>query len=506
VTGRRKKYGRARTLWTTLAATALGTVLPGSGIYLTGRRRLGAGVLLTTATVVGLGVYLAAQRSTVLSAAVDPDKLLAAALVAIAVVLALTTCVVVTYWMVRRPTAPSWERAVEAVFVVLLCLAVAAPFALGSRYAFVQRDLVKSVFSERSAGVVAEHEDDEDDAAVWGEDHRVNVLLLGGDGGVTRVGIRTDSMIVASLDADTGDGVLFGLPRNLQRVPFPEGSELDRVYPRGFTGPGDPLEWMLNAVYGTVPEQHPGLLDAENEGAEAVKQAASGALGIPVDYYVLVNLRGFKQMVDAIGGVTVNINQPIPIGGVQDRGVPPRDYLDPGPNQHLDGFEALWFARGRYGLDDYDRMERQRCVLQAFVEEADPFTVLRRYESLASAGKEILRTDIPQDLLPAFVELGMRLKDGDLHSVVFQRSDRFDPNDPNYRIMRRTVQNALERISQPEEAQTAEPVGNAGDGAADGERAAASRRPGSARSAQESEPAPVEPSEPRDPCAYRPVR
>ena len=120
---------------------------------------------------------------------------------------------------------------------------------------------------------------------------------------------------------------------------------------------------------------------------------------------MLVNLQGFKEIVDAMGGVTVNINEPVAIEGDTDRGIPPTDYLDPGADQHLDGYEALWFARGRWGSDDYERMVRQRCMVDALIEEANPLNLLRRYHELAEAGKEIVRTDIPRALLPAFVDL-----------------------------------------------------------------------------------------------------
>ena len=168
-----------------------------------------------------------------------------------------------------------------------------------------------------------------------------------------------------------------------------------------------------------------------------------GALGVPVDYYLLVNLAGFRSIVQAIGGVTVNINQPIPIGGNTDLGIPPDDYLQPGPNQRLDGFQALWFARGRYGSDDYQRMERQRCMIDAIINEARPLNLLRRYESLAAVGQEIIRTDIPQDLLSAFVDLADQVKGSRVRSVVFRLSDEFFPSNPDYDWMHQKVRRAL---------------------------------------------------------------
>jgi polyisoprenyl-teichoic acid--peptidoglycan teichoic acid transferase len=487
----------ANTLAGTLGLTALGTLLPGSGILLAGRRGLGLALLAVTGLLGALVVYGLTHRSELLAAAVDPDKLLTASVLSFVILVGLVGVAALTYQMVRRPQAPERERAVEVGFVVVLCLLVTTPFAVGARFAFVQRDLVSTVFAEGGPGAAPVAE-----SHVWGSDDRVNVLLLGGDGGVHRIGVRTDTVIVASMDADTGDTVLFSLPRNLQRLPFPPGSELDQHYPHGFTDPsGDPLESMLNAVYGKVPVRYPRLFpDAENPGAEALEQGVSAALGIPVDYYVLINLKGFQEVVDAIGGVTVNINEPIPIGGNTDKGVPPRDYLDPGPNQHLGGFEALWFARGRYGLDDYNRMERQRCVVGAFIDEADPVTLLRRYEALASAGKEIVRTDIPQEIVPEFAELALHLRDGRLRSVVFRYSDAFNPNDPDYRWVHRKVQRTMEQVSgdSPETAGTGrKQTGGRGDRAGRARAASPTPTPDAGVTGDASDGA--------DPCGYHPV-
>ncbi len=145
-----------------------------------------------------------------------------------------------------------------------------------------------------------------------------------------------------------------------------------------------------------------------------------------------------------MGGVTVNINTPVPIGGNTDLGIPPQSYLQPGPNQRLDGFEAVWYSRGRWGSDDYARMERQRCMIDAIIEEARPWTLLRRYQELAATSKEIVRTDIPSELMPAFVDLALRVKEeSSVRSVVFRSSDRFSPASPDFEWMRSVVRKAL---------------------------------------------------------------
>jgi LCP family protein required for cell wall assembly len=328
------------------------------------------------------------------------------------------------------------------LFVLLLCVAVGAPLVVAARYAVVQADLVETVFEDNHS---ATRPTAVTEADPWAGQDRVNVLLLGSDGSETRSGVRTDTVILVSVDTQSGRTVMLSLPRNMMNAQFPEDSPLHDLYPTGYTGYEDPAYYMLNAVYGQIPARHPGVLGSStNEGADAVKQAVEGSLGLPVDYYVMVNLLGFRQVVDAIGGITVNVNEPVAIQGDTDRGIPPTGYIEPGPNQHLDGFHALWFARGRWGSDDYERMERQRCTIAAIVDAADPTTLVRRYTALAAAGKEIISTDIPRQLLPAFVELGLRMKDAKITSVVFESSERFYSGDPDFAWMRETAAKAID--------------------------------------------------------------
>ncbi len=330
--------------------------------------------------------------------------------------------VVTTYLMARPRRIRRVTSNIGLALVTGLCLATAVPVVQGARTAMTQADLVVEVFEDNASATVPRDVTEEDP---WGGRERVSVLLLGGDGGVGRTGVRTDTVILLSIDTRTGKSVMFSLPRNMMYARFPEGSPLAELYPEGYTGYGDPGGWMLNAVYGQVPTLHPGVLgDSDNEGADALKQAVAGSLDIDVDYYMLVNLMGFQEIVDALGGVRVNINEPVAIEGNTDLGIPPVGYLEPGPDQHLDGYHAMWFARGRWGSDDYDRMLRQRCVIDAIIEAADPFTLIRRYQGLAAAGKELVRSDVPRELLPAFIDLGLKMKDRKARSIAFVTSDQ----------------------------------------------------------------------------------
>ncbi len=424
-----------------LGVTLMSAVLPGSGFWWAGRRMLGLVTMVAAvAALVAGALLLPHDLRGALDFAFDPSRLEVTSLVLGIVLVLWTAVVVLTFLMVRPFGVRRWVTGVGGVVVAALIVGVAVPAAVASRYANVQADFVKSVFENNQSATAPEVQAGDP----WGGRDRVNVLLLGGDGGPYRDGVRTDSMILVSVDTHTGRAVSFSLPRNMMNAPFPVNSPLHQVFPEGFTGEGDPAGWMLNAVYREVPILYPHILGkSTNEGADAIKQAFEGATGLPVDYYVLINFQGFQQMVNAIGGVTVNINEPVAVNGDTDAGIPPTRYLQPGPDQHLDGFDALWFSRGRYGADDYQRMDRQRCMIQAIAAKANPLNLLRNYQAVANAGKELVRTDIPRELLPAFVDLGLKVKERPLKSVVFRLSDSFNPGDPDFAYVHDTVAKAL---------------------------------------------------------------
>jgi LCP family protein required for cell wall assembly len=433
---------RAPKLRIAVFVTSLSALLPGTGYIYNGRRALGLTVLIPSVTIgIVVGWFFPHNLHAALDLAFDPKRLkTAAALLAVAL-LAWIVVVVTTYVMVRPVPVERWKTWAGGVFVGVLCLAVAAPVTVAARYAMVQADLVETVFDNAKTVTTPKHVTETNP---WGGRRRVNLLLLGGDGGAGRIGVRTDSMILISMDTRTGRTVTFSLPRNMMYAQFPRTSPLHRVYPYGFSGAGDPGNWMLNAIYREVPLLYPGILgDSDNEGADAIKLAVQGTTGINVDYYVLANLAGFRELVDAMGGVTVNINTPVAIGGSIDHGTPPDGYLKPGPNQHLNGYQALWFTRGRWGSDDYQRMERQRCMIHAIIDDADPLKLLRRYQALAAAGKKLIHTDIPRKLVPAFVDLALKVKEHPVKSVVFRWSEEFNPGNPDFNWLRATVQKTL---------------------------------------------------------------
>lgn len=441
-----QRYGRF------LGLAALGTLVPGVGLWAAGRRRIGA--FLITLLVLGLAgivaVAVMVPRARLAAVTVNRNELLVVG-GGLAAVAAVWLVVALASHRALEPRGLSAGRRLGGALVVTLAASVVVtPMAVGVQNVLTQRGFVSAISSDGKSNTTPVVEEEADP---WADKPRVNLLLLGGDGGEGREGVRPDSQIVASIDTKTGDTALFSLPRNLERAPFPEDSPLDEIYPNGYSDG----EELINEIYRTVPANHPEVFEGVTyPGADANKWAVEGALGIDVDYFVLVNLTGFQQIVDALGGITIDVPRDIPIG---NKSLPnggctrANGYVEAGPDQHLDGYEALWFARSRCGSDDYDRMERQRCVIGAIVREADPVTMLTRYQQLVAATQDIVETDIPEGILPAFVELALKVKDASVTSLPFT-SSVINPAAPDYDLIHALVQEALTPPVTPSPAAT----------------------------------------------------
>jgi LCP family protein required for cell wall assembly len=340
--------------------------------------------------------------------------------------------------------------------VLALISGVALPAYAVGHSALIQRSLINAVFSENGdaeAGAAGTGLNT-GKADPWADKRRVNVLLIGSDAGKGRTGVRPDTMIVASIDTKSGDAVLFSLPRNLERAPFPVGTPGNVAWPNGFNC-GD--ECLLNAVW-TWGANYPGYQKAaaKNPGLRATKDAIEGVTGLKVDTYVMLNLQGFAQFVNAIGGLRVNIDQRLPIGGNAEHPEQTSAYLEKGQNQKLDGYETLWYARSRYTTNDFDRMRRQRCVIGAVVNQSDPVKLALAFPAIAKAAKDNLSTGIPQRELQAWVGLSQKVKSGSVRSLPFTNDVISDRTNPDYNEIHRLVNQALQ-TAKPAPAPTPEP-------------------------------------------------
>ncbi len=370
-------------------------LLPGSTQIRAGNRIVGRIALtiwaLLWVTAFGVGIFALVARGAAISAFTNDTVLRVVQIGLIVLAIGWGALLVDAFRLARPPELARRHRLGFAVLNLGLVLAVVGGLVASATIVDTQRDFVASVFSGGG-----------DTKAKAG---RYNILLMGGDADTGRPGLRPDSMTVASINEETGRTVLISLPRNMQKVPFPEGSPLRDKFPKGFDCPE--FGCMLNAVYTYATEHknlYPGVKDP---GARATQEAVEGATGLKINYYVLIDIKGFRQLVDAVGGITLDINRRVPIGG---GGSPVSGWIEAGQNVHLDGFHALWFARSRHDSSDYARMARQKCVMNAMLNQLDPMTVLTNFNKIASAGKRILGTNIPASVINQLIELSAKAR------------------------------------------------------------------------------------------------
>ena len=270
--------------------------------------------------------------------------------------------------------------------------------------------------------------------AVAGSEGRWNVLLLGGDAGKGRYSLRTDAMILVSIDRATGDTAMVSVPRNLARLPMPEGPLRDK-FPKGWTD-------LANAVYPYVAS-HAAAGDGTEQAPEhAVTGALAEALGVPIDNYVLVDMGGFIDVIDALGGVDLMLSKQIPApGNPYEAKHPVRPWFGPGP-VHLDGTDALAYSRSREGDSDYRRMERQRCLLAAAGRQVSPADLLRHYDDLIGAMKRSVRSDLSPAQARALIDLYAKIDTASIRSLGLV-PPLVNTGAPNYKQIRQLVADAL---------------------------------------------------------------
>jgi LCP family protein required for cell wall assembly len=234
------------------------------------------------------------------------------------------------------------------------------------------------------------------------EGGRINLLVLGIDRREgTSWGYRTDTIMVLTMNPDSKAVGILSIPRDLQ-VAIP-GYREDRINTAN--------------VYG-YQEDNPGA------GPALLATTIEANFGIPIDGYVLVDFQTFKKIVDALGGIDVDVPQTL-----HDTRYPdprPGDpyayktiYFEPGP-QHMDGARALEYARSRMSTTDFDRAKRQQRILLALREKALSLSAIPRWPSLAKAVLDGVRTDLDLGELLALAFLVARSDVQNLEQVVIE--------------------------------------------------------------------------------------
>ena len=241
------------------------------------------------------------------------------------------------------------------------------------------------------------------------DDGWLNVLLIGLDtrcaGGVV-TGANTDTMIVVSANAATGDVYMFSFPRDTARFPLYVGGTM-------------PGYWKLNSFAGFTKLYQDTFPDP---GQPALAYEIGYLLGIPIDYYASINICGFPQLIDQLGGVDVCNSKTI-----DDPGYPHGDgtygfHLDPGM-YHMDGATALAYARSRHGSSDFARAKRQQQLLGAIKQAILAPGNLARLPDIVTALGAVVHTDFPPDQIDSLLQLANQVQDNPTAQYVFEFPD-----------------------------------------------------------------------------------
>ena len=248
----------------------------------------------------------------------------------------------------------------------------------------------------------------------WDGKERLNILLIGADQRPGEGTFNTDTLIVVSIDPVSKQVAMFSLPRDTQGVPIPPGPARN-VFGSVYSGKIN--AWWTNIHRRT--DLFPGSVKNGTVGYNGLKAIMGYLYGLDIKYFVEVNFDGFQKVVDTMGGVTVNVQVPVSDdrfpsinGGLR------RVYIPTGI-QHMNGAEALRYARSRHGSNDFDRGARQQRVLLSMREQADPASLIPKLPQLIDAIGSAVSTDIPPAQIAPLLGLASEIDTKNIRSYVF---------------------------------------------------------------------------------------
>jgi LCP family protein required for cell wall assembly len=232
---------------------------------------------------------------------------------------------------------------------------------------------------------------------------RVNILLVGVDSGLGRDHALTDSMMVVSVDPVGHTASMVSLPRDLVNAPLDAG----QTY-------GPKLNSLMS--YATA---HP--KDYPSGGMRTLEDTVGRILAIPIHYYVYADLGSFVNLVDALGGIDINIAKPLDDPTYHGYGVHMGWSVTAGPH-HFNGSDALAYARIRHpvGESDFTRQARQQALLVALKRQLTSPDLVMRLPALIAAIGHNVETDLPRDQLPNLAAVASEMGTKSIFQVVIR--------------------------------------------------------------------------------------
>jgi len=373
------------------------------------------GVVIPIATI----VVALVRRNEITSLVLDKNFLLA--LQTIAVLFVLTRLVSVVE--VIRSRSEGSPRRLASTLAIVGVMLVATPAAWSIARAQDLSGVISDVFvsSGGDAPLAASG-----DGSTAGEGFKT-ILLLGGDEGPGRWALRTDTMILVTIHEESGRIAMISIPRNMYKIQFPPGSAMADEFPKGFPE-------LANAIYPYV-FTHEDISATYVRGdlqpeAIALASGISYSMNITIDDYVLVNMQGFLEIIDALGGVTLTLDEKLPMpGNIPGAKTQYPPFIGPG-EVTMDGTTALGYARSRSGDSDYGRMGRQRELLTAIASQVEGSDILSRFPNLTEIMRWTVRTSLSAGEFSSLVD---RLRSGaSINESVGLIPPLINPGNPNF--------------------------------------------------------------------------
>jgi LCP family protein required for cell wall assembly len=360
---------------------------PGLGQLYAGRFGLGIlfgipAVLVTA--VVAYVFFVASDQDIAVAAArlIDPSVAMAALVTVVA--LGAWRLLAVLNAFVQGDTRLT-GRGGERVALLLLALAILATHAAGAVYLWSAYDIGNNTFGGGSGPV--------EPGMAPLDGSRVTILLTGLDQYSTRSESLYDSIMVVSFDKSTNRVAMISVPRDTSGFPYYWGGQ---------------SKIKINSLPTYVRN---GWVTSPDQPFTTLVKEVSYLVGIPINYYAVMNLANFMTMIDMVGGI--DITNPAAIND------PTYDWLDGSPYGfklgagpvHLNGRLALAFARSRHGAgnSDYQRAGRQQQLLLALEKKmASPSVALNLPAWTQQAGS-LIRTNFPASQVADMVAAGQKI-------------------------------------------------------------------------------------------------
>ena len=402
-------HGRSPSL-----AAFLSFVWPGLGQLYEGKRRAAAVFAVPAVLVLLLLVYGLQRGAVVFAAQLFADRSVGLAAVAILILLGAWRLVAVVHAFLGGQPRES-RRVVDRGILAVLALLILVSHLGGGYYMLAYSDAGAQAFNPNNPDLIDQPSLAPGETAQPSqslpppvEGGRVTVLFTGVDSAPGRGETLYDSIMVVSFDPKTNSVQMISVPRDSASFPF-------------YFGGVDSPTVKINSIPTYV--RHGWITSPDSPYLTLVKEV-SYLVGIPINYYAVMDLNGFVKMIDTVGGI--DVNNPAAINdGTYDwlNGAPYGFYLAAGP-QHLDGKHALAYVRSRHGSDgtagnsDYARSDRQQQVLIALLHKmAQPNQILALPNLISTLGSSIT-TGFPANKVADYVALGQSVPSGNIKQIV----------------------------------------------------------------------------------------